>query len=60
MYFDFVFLIMNRKYLLGVFFGGGGGLCFLRGLINVIIFFVVLGDIIFLFFKERYCYLYLI
>lgn len=58
MYFDFVFLIMNRKYLLGGFFGGG--VVFFKGLINVIIFFVVLGDIIFLFFKERYCYLYLI
>lgn len=31
MHFDLAFLIMNRKYSLGVFFGGGGGAVFFKG-----------------------------
>lgn len=54
MHFDLAFLIMNRKYSFGVFFGGGGGgLCFLRGLTNVIISLVVLGDTISLSFHRK-------
>lgn len=53
MHFDLAFLIMNRKYSFGVSLEGGGGLCFLRGLTNVIISLVVLGDTISLSFHRK-------